>query len=184
MKVLNEQQKCLERLQRNDSRENIFISVIPTKLSTDFTSIPEEDDDDVIEDHKDIIHHILSFLNPNITADSYKIIKNFDPREGYTRHSAKIAVESDAMRSQLFKGCGKFKTVPPDSYLKKVFLKNDDPPLTRRENDRLYKEMKRLRELEDADNPVNKYTLRNGKGLFKNGDECIDEFNLCNQLFQ
>ena len=110
-------------------------------------------------------------------------MKNFDARVGNTRHSAKISVESGVTRSQIFRGCSKFKNLPPDNYLKKVFLKNDDPPLTRRENDRLYKEMKRLRDLEDRDNPVNKYILRNGRGLFKNGDECIDEFNLCNQLF-
>ena len=43
--------------------------------------------------------------------------------------------------------------------------------------------MKELREGEDNDNPVNKYHLKGGK-LMKNGDECIDTFNLNNQLFQ
>ena len=95
----------------------------------------------------------------------------------------KISVESVGTKSTLFKSCSKFKDLPADHYLKKVFLNNDDPPTTRREKDRLYKKMKELRELEDRNNPVNTYQIKEGK-LLKNGVDCIDEFNLCNQLFQ
>ena len=69
------------------------------------------------------------------------------------------------------------------NYLKKIFLKNDDPPLTRRENERLGKKMTELRKAEDGTNPANRYHIKEGK-LFKNGDECIDSFNINNQLFQ
>ena len=64
-----------------------------------------------------------------------------------------------------------------------MFIKNDDPPLSRQENDRLYQKMKVLREEEeDPRNPINKYHIKAGK-LFKNGDSCLDEFNINNQLF-
>ena len=59
--------------------------------------------------------------------------------------------------------------------------KNDDPPLTRKENERLQTKMKELRDLEDPDNPQNKFYIKKGS-LYKN-DESIDEFNLNNQLF-
>ena len=93
----------------------------------DLSAVPEEDDEEAIEEHADLIHHILSFVNPNITEGCYKIVKNFDPREGYTRHSAKISVKSGDVRSKLFKCCAKFKDLPKESYMKKVFLGNDDP---------------------------------------------------------
>ena len=86
-------------------------------------------------------------------------------------------------KTNLFKGFKKFKEVAQTSYLKKIFIKNDDPPLTRKENKRLGRKMKELRKIEDADNPVNRYHIKGGK-LFKNGDECVDTFNLNNQLFQ
>ena len=69
-----------------------------------------------------------------------------------------------------------------DSLIKKVFLKNEDTPLQKKENDRLFKKMRDLRDAEeDPDNPANTYRIRSGK-LFKN-DEVIDTFNLENQLF-
>ena len=60
-------------------------------------------------------------------------------------------------------------------------MKNDDPPLTRKENERLHSKMKQLRELEDPEVPQNKYFIKERK-LYKN-EEAIDEFNLNNQLF-
>ena len=85
---------------------------------------------------------------------------------------------------KIFKGCKKFKNLDRDSYLRKIFIKNDDPPLTRQENDRLHKKMKELRELEEDENPENRYYIKSGK-LYKNGDDqYIDSFNLNNQLFQ
>ena len=70
-----------------------------------------------------------------------------------------------------------------NNYMKKIFIKNDDPPLTRQENERLQGKMKELREMEDRENPVNRYHIKRGK-LYKNGEDCIDEFKLSNQLFE
>ena len=181
--VQSEQQKCLERMQKKDSKNNIFIAGIPNVLNADMTEAQRNPDDDSIEDHIEIVHHVLSFVKPGISKDDYKILKNFEAREGYDRHSAKIRVEDISTKAEIFKGCAKFKQLDERNYLKKIFLKNDDPPLTRRENERLRKKMKELREAEDVANPVNRYHIKEGK-LFKNGDECIDSFNINNQLFQ
>ena len=55
------------------------------------------------------------------------------------------------------------KHLPQDSPLKKVFLKNEDTPLQKKENDRLFKKMRDLRaEEEDPENPTNVYKIRSG----------------------
>ena len=104
-------------------------------------------------------------------------------RVNHTRHSAKIQVDNYTMKSNIFKGCAKFKGLDEQNYLRKIFLKNDDPPLTRKEHERLSSKMKELREQEQADpgEPQNRYYIKKGV-LYKN-DELIDEFNLNNQLF-
>ena len=143
---------------------------------------PEGSDEEIENDPKAIIQHVLKFVHPGITADDYKILKNFESKPGHTRHSTKILVNNYDVKSRIFQGCKNFRELDPENYLKKVFIKNDDPPMTRRENDRLFKKMKELREAEDRDHPDNKYHIKSGK-LFKNGDNCIDQFDLSNQIF-
>ena len=62
----------------------------------------------------------------------------------------------------------------------RVFVKNDDPPLTRKENDRLFQKLRELRaEEEEGVESIYKITKRK---LYK-ADTVIDEFNLSNQIF-
>ena len=69
---------------------------------------------------------------------SYNILRNFDPREGgFTRHAAKLNIIDTETKSKIFKGFIKFRELDMNDPLKKVFMKNDDPPLTTKENDRL-----------------------------------------------
>ena len=181
-KVLNEQQKFLERTRKEDTKNNIFISGIPNELSLDLSTIPTENTNEKTNNHAEIIHHILNFVEPGIKKKDYKILMNFDCKEGYSRHSAKIRINNLNLKSRIFKGCKSFKELHTGNYLKKIFIKNDDPPMTRKENDRLFQKMKCLRNSEDQANPVNKYHIKSGK-LYKNNDEIIDEFNLAHQLF-
>ena len=136
----------------------------------------------IVNDPSAITNHILKFVNPAIQPDDYKVLKNFEPRVGNDRHSAKISCSSWNIKKSTFVGCKKFKDLPAGSPLKKVFLKNEDTPLQKKENDRLFKKMRDLRaEEEDPDNPTNVYKIRSGK-LYKN-EEVVDTFNLENQLF-
>ena len=97
-------------------------------------------------------------------------------------NTAKIGCSDRSIKGKIFKGCIKFKDLTVDSPLKKVFLKNEDTPLQKKENDRLYQKMRDLRAAEeDPDNPDNAYKIRSGK-LYKN-DAIVDSFNLENQLF-
>ena len=67
------------------------------------------------------------------------------------------------MKSNSFKDCAKFKDLDGENYLRKIFL-NDDPPLTRKEHERLSIKMKGLREQEqvDPDEPQNRYYIKKG----------------------
>lgn len=171
--AISEQQKFLERIRGEKNATNIFISGIPNEMDVN---------DVIVNNPSTIVNHILKFLKPNIEPDDYKILKNFEPREGNDRHSAKISCSSLDIKKDIFLGCSKFKDLPTGSPLKKVFLKNEDTPLQRKENDRLFKKMRELRDAEeDPDNPTNVYKIRSGK-LFKN-EEVVDTFNLENQLF-
>ena len=184
-RVLQEHQKYFERARKDETNNNIFISGIPKVLLSDMSGLPNAEvaDEDTTADHVGIIHHILNFVNPGMTKEQYKILFNFDAKENYSRHSAKIRVQDIDTKSKLFKGCTKFKQLRADDFLKKIFIKNDDPPLTRKENERLYKKMKELSENEDRDNPENRYFIKKGKLCKNTEDDCLDEFNVNNQLF-
>ena len=156
-KVLSEHQKFMERSQRELSKNNIFISGIPNAVQPDFQNIANADDENAITNHVDIVHHILNFVSPGIDKESYQILKNFDAKENHTRHSAKIQLDNYTIRYNIFKGCTKFKDLDGESYLKKIFLKNDDPPLTRKEHERLHIKMKELREQDNPDDPHRYY---------------------------
>ena len=62
--------------------------------------------------------------------------------------------------------------------LRKVFLWNENLPMYRKENDRLYSKLSKLK-----DDPENDgmYKIDNRKLL--RGDEVLDEFNLVNSIF-
>lgn len=175
-KILREQQTCLERLQKEQNKNNLFVTGIPNSITTDILGTPE-----TIVSADDVLHHVLNFVYPGIEVESYKVLKHFDPREGQERHSTKIVVHESELRSNIFKGCIKFKDLNSTHYLKKVFIKSDEPPLTQKENRRLSTKMKELRDEEDADNPVNRYYIKYRK-LYKNND-VFDEFDINNQLF-
>ena len=180
-KVLSEQQRFLERTRREETKNNLFISGIPNAVKPNFLDTAEMEDENAVTNHVDIIHHVLNFVKPNIQKEDYKILFNFDAKETHTRHSAKIRVENFDTKMDIFKGCAKFKSLGETNYLRKIFIKNDDPPLTRKENERLQFKMKELRGLEDPNDPQNRYYIMKGS-LYKN-NEVIDDFNLNNQLF-
>ena len=56
------------------SKNNVFILGIPMDMVIDNI---------VVKDHKVILKHILTFVNPDIAS---AIILNFEPRVGHTRH--------------------------------------------------------------------------------------------------
>ena len=62
--------------------------------------------------------------------------------------------------------------------MRKVFIKHDASPLHRKENNRIYSKLKKLR-LEHTDR---EYKIR--KGILYEDDQQIDQFNINNSIFQ
>ena len=73
----------------------------------------------------------------------------------------------------------KLKRLTENNPLHKVFIKNETSPLNRKENDRLYNKMIKLKE-GDKDNE-GLYKLVKGKLM--RGDNIIDQFNINNSIF-
>ena len=172
-KVVLQQQHFLENIRKERTKENIFVSGIPNTLTID----DEPNDDPNVK-----LRKVMNLVCPNLEEDAYEVLVNFEPKEGYSNHSAKIRAKNISTKTEIFKGTAKLKALGETHPFKRVYLKYDNPPLTRKENDRLHQKMRTLRADEDPANPENTYNIKSGK-LHKNGT-VIDEFNLSNQLFQ
>ena len=151
-----EQQKYLEYIRKDRTKNNIFISGIPNEITTEET---------IERNYVQILKSVLNITDPGIETTAYHIIKNFEPRENATTHSIKIHVDDLSTKTRILKGCKKFKEIPADHPLKKVYLKNDDPPLTRKENERLYRKVRELRSKEDPQNPEDRYIIQKGETI-------------------
>ena len=77
------------------------------------------------------------------------------------------------------KNKAKLKTLEETSPLRRVFIKNEDTPLVRKENDRLYTKIKELKE----NNPAKAKEFRITKGKLMEGTNVLDEFNINNSIF-
>ena len=173
-KAVVEQQKFLEHLRRDKNKNNVFITGIPCKMKIDGNET---------QDSKVIIQYALKVALPNIESDMYRVLKDFEPREGHTRHSTKLELKENETKKKLMEGACKLKSTPgEDNPLRRIYIKNDQPPLSKRENDRLFTKMLSLKDAETDENEKKAYKISFGK-LYKN-DTLMDEFNLNNQLFQ
>lgn len=171
-KVILEQQKTLEYLKRDRIRHNVFISGIPNtiKINNNDTA-----------NNKIIVDYILKFLLPNIKDEDYKINKEFDSKVGFNRHSVIISLKNSDKKTELLQKCKDLKSrTEENSWLRKVFIKSEQTPLTSKENSRLYKKFKDLKtKYEDDDTNL----IQLDKGKLYHNEIIIDEFNLENQIF-
>ena len=110
-KVVAEQQNFLETLRNDRTKNNLFISGIPMEAEINGTNMA---------DPKAMQNHILKFVHPGIKAEDFRIIKNFEPREGHTRHSMKVLVNDLGAKKKIFEGCKTFKDVNAGSPLKTI----------------------------------------------------------------
>ena len=154
-------------------KNKVYIAGVPDELLLPNEALIERDDA--------IIHRIVTFVKPTIKDDDYEIVKSFPAREGFTRHSCLLEFKSFDKKKDLLKDCKNLKDLPEDHVLKKVYIKNEQTPLTRKENSRLYQEFKKLQEAHQI-NADNRVRLEKGKLYLNN--TVVDEFNLANQIFQ
>ena len=150
----------------------VFISGIPDTLTLD------DDEEPLTGDS--IVPRILAFVQPTIVPADYKIIKTFPAREGFDRHMCLLEFKEWKVKDELLKHTKKLKDLSVDHTLKKVYIKHEQTPLTRKENTRMYNEFKKLRETH-KDNEQNRVRFERGKLYLK--DNVVDEVNLANQIF-
>ena len=170
-KVVSEQQKFLESVRRDKVKDNIFMSGIPNSMNIEGANT---------EDNTKIVQHILSYIAPTTAANDYKVIKVFEPRDGLPRHSCLLGFTNTVARKSILDNSKELNKLGEDNVLKKVYVKSEQTPLTRKENSRLYGEFKKLQETHKDDENM-KVVLQKGK-LYLN-DEVVDEYSLSNQLF-
>ena len=147
-------------------KDNIFITGIPTELNVA---------DEVINNPESIIKHVLEFVAQPINCDDYKIFK---PREGNTRHSAKLVFTSNEVKRHILLGSKKLNLLERYDVRRKIFIKNETTPLVRKENDRLYKKLKELKN----ENPNAEHRYKITKGKLMKDDHIIGEFNIANSI--
>ena len=95
---------------------------------------------------------LITFLLPTINPDDFKINFAFEPKLGFARHSAIITLTSYDKKAELLAKCKELKTrTDENSWLRKVFIRSDQPPLTSKENTRLYNELKKFRTEHDGE---------------------------------
>ena len=128
---------------------------------------------------KDIIQHIFLNLHSTISPEDYDILKDF-PKPEHSRHSMVIKFKVVETKKAILEECKKFKNLDVSHPLRFVYIKHDMSPLTKKENARIYKTIRELRDLYQGDNQM-EVKLKYGK-LYVN-DEIVDEFSISNQIF-
>ena len=170
-KVLSEQQTYLERDKYNKSSRNVFISGIPKVLH-----VNGEDTEDATKK----VMFILKFIDNSITDNSFVLQKAFPifkNHEGKEVQSIKITFNDLEVKQTLMKKKVQLRDLPLTHPLKKVFLKNDEPPMTHKENVRLRTKAFNLRQQNTESEIVIK------KGILYQDNVKIDEFDINNQIF-
>ena len=164
-KVIYNQQIYLEGLRKKESANNIIV-----------TGIPNND-----LEYNDMIHTtteekvlvVLKELNPTVSAEAFKLIK-FNPADGRDTHVCKLVFHEYRDKMNIYT---KAKLLKENAVLHKIFLKWDEPRLTRLENQRMRtKKYKLGLEFPDEDIVIKKGIL------YRSGVNC-DKFNLSNQIF-
>ena len=164
-KVILNQQMYLEGIRKKECANNIII-----------TGIPNGDlqcNDVVHTETEGKVSAILKETDASVSAESYKLVK-FKPADGRDTHVCKLIFKNYEDKMKVFTKSNKLKQ---NNAMKKVFLKWDEPKLTRLENDRLRSKKKKMSE----DYPDETIELKKGI-LYRNSIEC-DKINIENQIF-
>ena len=152
------------------STENLIITGISTE-NLIITGISTENfsyDDQELVTHEEKLNVIFTDIGLSINPEQYA----FPPGEGRNTHSIKITV-NHTLKKQILEKAKLLK----ETVFKGVFIKTDEPKMTRDENYRL---MKKSRELK-AQFPNSEIKL--AKGILTQDGVKIDKFDLINQIF-
>ena len=162
-KIVLAQQIFCEKTQRNNLAKNLII----TGISTENFSY----DDQELVTHEEKLNAIFTDIGLSINPEHYELYA-FPPGEGRNTHSIKITVNL-ALKKQILEKAKLLK----ETVFKGVFIKTDEPKMTRDENYRLRKKSRELK----AQFPNSEIKL--AKGILTQDGVKIDKFDLINQIF-
>ena len=114
-KVAVEQQNFLEMTKRNAMKGKVFVSGIPGSLTLD--------NEDPLDDGAAILLRILAYVQPTLTANAFKTVKVFTPKEGFDRHSRFIQFDDMKVKGDLLKNTEKLKDLGEECILLKSIHK-------------------------------------------------------------
>ena len=154
------------------SRMQLYVTGIPKTIVTYESSLESIVDKTV---------YILKSVSNTISQDSYDMVNVFPVRknrEGIETQSVKVKFHEIKDKKELMENKSELMHLDDDNPLKSIFIKNDEPPMTYKENSRLRSKKYKLK----TENPNKTYTIK--KGVLYEGEIEIDKFNLRNQIFQ
>ena len=65
------------------------------------TPVQLKTENGILNNPETIIKYIITLVTHDVNNNDYKIVKTFQPREGHTRHSAKLFFTSDESKRRV-----------------------------------------------------------------------------------
>ena len=147
------------------------------------SGVPEklEDEDGVeTEDADKKALCILQSVNGDIENNDFKVLHSFSVftnTKGKKCHSIKVCFHNKEKKDSIMEKKVSLNSLEDDHPLKTVYIKNDQPPLTNKENNRLRDKARTIKN----NNPND--TIKIDKGKLYHNNNVVDSFNLANQIF-
>ena len=122
----------------------------------------------------------MRHIEQTIAEEDFKVMHSFPiftTSVGERKHSIKLSFQSKEKKDIIMEKKTSLNSLDELHPLRKVYIKNDQPPLTNKENNRLRVKARNIRTTNPDD------TVKIDKGKLYQNDVVVDEFNLANQLF-
>ncbi len=171
-KIVTEQQTFIEQVKREKVANNLLITGIPV--------MDIKDDNDVTHSTIDQkISYLMAAMDvdPDIVNDNTYTVKLLTkPGSNARTQFTKVFCNDITVKRHIITKKVGLSQLDQHHPCRRIFVKHDEPLLTRKENERLQKKRYNLAQTNDN------VQLRSGK-LTIDGNE-VDHFNLANQLYQ
>ena len=164
-KVILNQQVFMENTHKRELMRNVIITGIP--------NAPMEIAEASYGNSEEKIALILSEIDENICSNMYSM-HAFPAAENRETHVCRVTFDNVNIKMAVINNAKKLKSKPG---FERIYVKWDEPKLTRKENLRLWKKMKEIK----TNHPDDSVELKHGI-IRHNNVEC-DKFSLMNQIF-
>lgn len=170
------QQIQIENLERENRAKNIIVSGIP---EGDLRVVDENGITTTIKDDLNKVLHVLTLTGPAFSPDKLKKVQRLGKLKSgqdQTQRPRLLKVKMDSVDS-LYPILASTKDFRNRPELKGIYINQDRPPLTRKEDKRLRDALRAKR----AEFPNSKIFIKSGKLFVDN--TAVDQHDLRNQLF-